>query len=201
MQRNSFADRVCNLQTAFTQEWHCDLDAALVTEDELERLIWRQHRFNFDLWHEEDKARDPDADNDLIATVKRNIDALNQQRNDAITSIDELLPHSLFKDLSLDNSLPWNSETVGSIVDRLSIAALKVFHMQEQADREDASHEHRHVCAQKTALLMEQQRDLAFALQSLVTDIANGRKQNKVYRQYKMYNDPNLNPRIYRNKK
>ena len=192
-----FSRNVVELQARFTADWHIDESAGLTDPDALSALILQQHRFNFDLWHEEDKAREPDADDSVIAAVKRNIDALNQQRNDAITQIDILLEETLFEHLTSPADLPWNSETIGSIIDRLSIASLKVFHMQEQADRVDAGAEHVELCNQKVGKLKIQQADLAQALQEFVADVIAGRKQNKLYHQFKMYNDPALNPKIY----
>lgn len=195
MNIHSFASSVVELQTHYTALWHEDHAAELPTEP-LAALVGLQHRQNFDLWHEEDKAREPNVNDADIAQVKRNIDALNQRRNDLITEIDiYLMEHQLSG--SHDDSLPWNSETLGSIVDRLSISSLKVFHMAEQTERKDASAEHLASCGEKLARLHQQNDDLAEALQVFVNDILAGNKQNKLYRQFKMYNDPNLNPLIY----
>lgn len=195
MNINTLANSVVELQTHYTALWHEDHSAVLPAEA-LMALIGQQHRQNFDLWHEEDKAREPNANDGDIAQVKRNIDALNQRRNDLITEIDiHLMEHELSG--YHDDSLPWNSETLGSIVDRLSISSLKVFHMAEQTQREDASPEHIASCEEKLARLHQQNDDLAQALQIFVNDILAGTKQNKLYRQFKMYNDPSLNPRIY----
>jgi hypothetical protein len=192
---NTFAEQVVELQAHYTALWHVEHDALLPTQA-LAALVAGQHKQNFDLWHEEDKAREPAVEDKDIARVKRNIDALNQCRNDMITEIDMRLAQG---DLAQhqNSSRPWNSETLGSIVDRLSISSLKVFHMAEQTERADASPEHIVVCQQKLARLQEQTQDLAQALQVFIEDIIAGRKQNKLYQQFKMYNDPALNPRIY----
>lgn len=195
-----FAKKVIELQATYTEQWHHDRSVMPNSSDQSVNLIVEQHGYNFDLWHEEDKAREPNAKDSDIAHVKRNIDALNQNRNDAITEIDELLEKTLFASISNRNDLPWNSETIGSIVDRLSIASLKVFHMQEQVERTDASNEHIESCKQKVFQLAIQRDDLAKALQEFVNDVLAGRKQNKLYRQFKMYNDPSLNPKIYQKK-
>lgn len=193
------ANDIVDLQDTFTKIWHHEPDVDL-PETSLSRIVISQHRCNFDLWHEEDKAREPNVSDAVIAQVKRNIDKLNQARNDLITQIDELLAESLF--LGHENQdAPWNSETVGSIIDRLSIASLKVFHMREQAEREDANAEHIAACQEKLSKLFVQQKDLARALQEFVNAILVGQKQNRLYRQYKMYNDPALNPRIYAKQK
>jgi hypothetical protein len=191
---SSFAQNIIDLQHHYTAEWHVNDDAKRPSQ-QLDALVVDQHKQNFDLWHEEDKAREPNVQDSTIAQVKRNIDKLNQSRNDMITQIDELLADTLFN--TSDDSLPWNSETIGSIIDRLSIASLKLFHMQEQVDREDASQEHKANCSVKVAQLKIQRDDLATALQVFHDDVLNGKKQNKLYRQFKMYNDPSLNPKIY----
>jgi hypothetical protein len=194
--KHIIAFRVVELQDEHTLRWH-ENSAYLAVDNELEQLLVEQHRQNFDLWHEEDKARAPSASDSVIAGVKRVIDKLNQKRNDLVTEIDVYLADQVESKFEIDG-LPWNSETLGSIVDRLSIASLKVYHMAEQANRVDATQQHRDNCHQKTKLLETQQRDLNLALQLLIDDIAAGRKQNKLYRQFKMYNDPKLNPQIYK---
>lgn len=193
---NSFSSRITSLHADYTERWHLSSNCTLPDND-FEHLIATQHKQNFDLWHEEDKAREPNAADKTIAQVKRNIDVLNQSRNDMITQIDEFLEKQIFN-ANTDCNLPWNSETIGSIIDRLSIASLKVYHMNEQAERQDANQEHVQICTQKTKQLEVQLNDLKQALQEFHDDILAGRKQNKLYRQFKMYNDPTLNPKIYK---
>jgi hypothetical protein len=162
------------------------------------RLALANLGFNFDLWHEEDKARDKGAQAGEIATVKRNIDKLNQQRNDAMERIDEFVLAELAgHGVQAAKDAPLHSESVGNIVDRLAILALKVFHMHEQTGREDVDEAHRAECAAKLAILEEQQRDLAGSLALLQENLCLGRTRFKVYRQMKMYNDPALNPVLY----
>ena len=156
-------------------------------------------RHNFDLWHEEDKARDPRASDSVIANVKRNIDRLNQMRNDTIEMLDVNILEFLNKDLP--ENLPINSETPGSIVDRLSIAALKIYHMGEQTRRVDVTKEHIEQCTEKLKILKEQAKDLQNCLGVLIDDLLAGRKRMKLYRQMKMYNDPSLNPVLYSKKR
>ena len=195
---NNLANRIVELQHSYTIGWQEDDNKTRPT-DVFEALVVDQHKRNFDLWLEEDKAREPDASDASIAKVKRNIDKLNQKRNDMITELDLILEKSFFPNQAED--LPWNSETAGSIIDRLSIASLKVFYMNEQTKRDDASEQHIETCHQKVNKLQHQKQDLATALQTFFNDIAAGRKQNKLYRQFKMYNDPTLNPKIYGKKK
>ena len=155
------------------------------------------HARNFELWHEEDQARDPKAGDAVIARVKRAIDGLNQARNDAMERVDEAVLAALGGVSPGAATLPHNSESVGSIVDRLSILSLKIFHMREQTERRDADAAHREACRAKLAVLSEQRGDLAEALAALLGDLRAGRKRFKVYRQMKMYNDPSLNPVLY----
>ena len=158
-----------------------------------------QHHTNFDLWHEEDKARDPVASDAIIATVKRSIDRLNQKRNDEIEKIDEALLDELGQRsvrIMVDARL--NSATPGSMIDRLSISALKIYHMDEEYRREDASEDHKNSCKQKLDILLEQRQDLSHAIDTLLSDISKGNKKMKVYKQMKMYNDESLNPILYK---
>ena len=162
------------------------------------RVVCQQHMYNYQLWHEEDVARSPNVGDERIAHVKRAIDRFNQQRNDAIEQLDAFL----LRELAARNILPaadarQNTETPGSTIDRLSILALRRYHMQEQADRADAGEEHRAKARARLEILAEQHRDLSRALGELLSDIFAGRKRLKVYFQFKMYNDPSMNPYLY----
>ena len=181
-------------------DWH-NVQTIPESGDPLYQLVSEQHHTNFDLWHEEDKARDPDASDAIIATVKRSIDRLNQKRNDEIEKIDEALLDELGQRsvrIMVDARL--NSETPGSMIDRLSISALKIYHMDEETKREDASSEHQKNCEAKLMLLQEQRRDLGKCLMEFLEDLVFGRKTLKVYRQMKMYNDSRLHAVLYQNK-
>lgn len=161
-------------------------------------LVCEQHRFNYLLWHEEDIARSPDASDARIAAVKRAIDRYNQRRNDAIEKIDDFLIARLQEQgCQPAAGARINTETPGSTIDRLSILSLRLYHMQEQHERPDASAEHREKAQQRLAILQDQHRDLSQALAELLDDICAGRKRLKVYRQFKMYNDPTMNPFLY----
>ncbi|MCY3022328.1 MAG: DUF4254 domain-containing protein [Planctomycetota bacterium] len=161
-------------------------------------LVGEEHRRNFALWHEEDKARAPDATDAEVARVKRNIDRFNQQRNDLIERLDEQIAGMLeARHVRARPGAPWNSETPGSIIDRLSILSLKVHHMREQTERKGVAAEHVRKSRARLAVLRRQRADLAAALRELLTDLLAGRKQMKLYRQFKMYNDPSMNPAIY----
>jgi Protein of unknown function (DUF4254) len=158
-------------------------------------LLLRQHRANFDLWHEEDKARDPSATDAEITRVKHAIDHLNQQRNDLAEQMDAWLIASIPPQ---NPAAPLHSETPGLIIDRLSILALKIFHTREEANRASATEQHRQRNQARLLLLQEQRADLAGCLDALWGDIQHGERRFKLYRQLKMYNDPDLNPSVYR---
>jgi hypothetical protein len=167
--------------------------------DGLLATICQQHQFNFLLWHEEDIARNPDAPDERIAAVKRAIDRYNQQRNDWIEKIDEALVELLAAEGVVPRgSARLNSETPGSAVDRLSIMALRIYHLEEQAARDDIDQIQRAKVTERLARCRAQHADLSRALIELLDDIWAGRKLLKVYRQLKMYNDPTLNPYLYR---
>jgi Protein of unknown function (DUF4254) len=189
--------KIPELQDGFTREWHSRQELP-ADRDGLERLIIEQHLSNFRLWHEEDQARTPKAAAEKIVQVKRNIDRLNQQRNDLIEGIDRTLLESL-KHVDA-RSAELHSETPGMMIDRLSILSLKLYHTREEAERKDASDEHRVRNLERQKILEEQRSDLAENLRRLWDDLHAGRRRFKLYRQLKMYNDPALNPEIYRRK-
>lgn len=162
-------------------------------------LVCRQHEQNYRLWHQEDIARSPEAGDSEIAAVKRKIDKLNQARNDLIEQVDvRLIEELAAAGVQPEPTARPNSETPGSVIDRLSILALRIYHMEEQAARTDADRQHRQKAIGKLAVLYEQLEDLSTALAALLDDIFAGRKRLKVYRQFKMYNDPTLNPCLYK---
>ena len=153
---------------------------------------------NYLLWHEEDKARRTDVDDSAIAAVKRAIDKLNQQRNDLIEKLDEAILAELPTVAPEQAAEMINSETPGSIVDRISIMSLKVYHMDEDSRRDDIDDDHRQRSLHRLAVLKLQRHDLFVALEQVMADYAAGRKRMKLYKQFKMYNDPSLNPELYR---
>jgi hypothetical protein len=185
-------NRITSLQYEWTEQWH-----AAPIEAHLEApwdCIRRNHRMNFDLWHEEDIARRDDLDPARVREAKRAIDRFNQARNDAVEQID-LWIHARLPPMSTD--VPLHSETPGMIVDRLSILALKHYHMQEQACRETATAVHRDACRRKAEVLARQRADLQACLEILQQQFHHCERTFRLYQQYKMYNDPDLNPQIY----
>ena len=147
-------------------------------------------------WHLEDIIRDPHIDPMEALQLKRRIDRSNQDRTDLVEQIDSYF-RQIYADVQVQEDATINTESPAWAVDRLSILALKIYHMREQVERTDASQEHREKCDAKLRVLLEQQVDLSTAIDQLLDDISNGRKYMKVYRQMKMYNDPSTNPILY----
>jgi len=185
--------RVVALQEACVARWHeqppdnpCDGFLQVVCE---------QLRHNFLLWHEEDKARDPTAQDAEIARVKRSIDRLNQERNDRIERLDEWIAEELVRrGVAADPTAPLNTETLGSTIDRMGILALRIYHLRQQMERQDATDEHRENVGRKLYVATVQHDDLTRAAQTLADDLLAARKRHQTVRQLKMYNDPALNP-------
>lgn len=150
-------------------------------------------------WHFEDIIRDPQIDPAEALLLKRRIDKSNQDRTDLVEQIDSYF-REIYKDVKIQDDARINTESPAWAVDRLSILALKIYHMKEQVERPEASDEHKAKCQAKLDVLLEQQVDLSTAIDQLLEDIEAGRKYMKVYRQMKMYNDPSTNPVLYNQK-
>ena len=150
-------------------------------------------------WHFEDIIRDPHIDPVEALSLKRRIDRSNQDRTDLVEQIDSYF-RQYYADVKPLPNATINTESPAWAVDRLSILALKIYHMREQVERTDASAEHIAKCKAKLAVLEEEQKDLSTAIDQLLDDIKAGRKYMKVYRQMKMYNDPETNPVLYQKK-
>jgi hypothetical protein len=189
------AHHIIRLQDEATTRWHDPASVEPTPATSQDALILNLHRANFDLWHHEDAARDLLASDHEITAHKHAIDILNQRRNDIAEQIDLLL---LSKVPTQNATAPLHSETPGMIIDRLSILALKHFHTVEETRRLDAPSAHHERNYARLAILNTQRNDLAGCLDALWQDVLSSRRRFKLYRQMKMYNDPTLNPVLYR---
>ena len=169
-------------------------------KEKIEHLLYLKNWIDTVQWHFEDIIRDPNIDPVAALTLKRRIDASNQERTDMVEYIDGYFLQK-YAHVALKNDAKINSESPAWAFDRLSILALKIYHMQEEATREEATQDHRDKCQAKLNILLEQRTDLSTAIEDLLTDIEKGDKFMKVYKQMKMYNDEDLNPVLYQNKK
>jgi hypothetical protein len=159
----------------------------------LDHLLYRKCWIDTVQWHYEDIIRDPNIDPVGALSLKRQIDASNQDRTDMVEYIDSYFLEE-YKEATVQDDATINTESPAWGVDRLSILALKVYHMNEEATRENASESHRNACQTKLNILLEQRVDLSTAIDQLLNDISVGNKYMKVYKQMKMYNDDELNP-------
>jgi len=159
----------------------------------IEHLLYRKCWIDTVQWHYEDIIRDPNIDPVAALKLKRQIDASNQDRTDMVEYIDSYFLEK-YSDVTVKDNATINTESPAWAIDRLSILALKIFHMEEEANRTDASDAHKAACQKKLDVLLEQRVDLSTALDQLLEDISKGDKYMKVYKQMKMYNDDELNP-------
>ena len=166
------------------------------TAKSIEYFLFLKNWIDTVQWHLEDIIRNPDIDPVEALKLKRRIDRSNQDRTDLVELIDSYF-FDRYKDVAVLPDATINTESPAWAVDRLSILALKIYHWQQEAERKDATPEHAAQCRQKLEVLLEQQKDLSAAMDTLLNDIADGRKYMKVYKQMKMYNDPALNPVLY----
>ena len=169
-------------------------------KDQFEHLLYQKNWIDTVQWHLEDIIRDPEIEPAEALRIKRVIDASNQKRTDLVEFIDGYFLNK-FKDIEPNENATLNSETIAWALDRLSILALKIFHMSEEANRENAEESHKTSCQNKLDVLNEQKIDLSTAIDQLIQDIEKGNKYIKIYKQMKMYNDEELNPVLYKAKK
>jgi hypothetical protein len=197
------ANEIAGLHDSLIRDWHREAAGHWRGKHANPDMGWfaavaLQHRANFELWHIEDEARAPGATDAELADVKRRVDHTNQRRNDLAEELDRALLAWL-EPRGLPNlAAPLNSESPGLMIDRLSILALKIYHTREEAERADAPHGHAARNLERLAILEEQRADLAGCLDALWRETLTGTRRFKLYRQLKMYNDPSLNPAIYR---
>ncbi len=162
----------------------------------LEHLLYMKSWVDAVQWHLEDIIREPGINPVTALQIKRKIDKSNQERTDVVEIIDS---HFLqqYSQVQLQPGAGFNTESPAWAIDRLSILALKIYHMQAEAERKDATPQHREACSEKLVILLQQQEDLSSAIDELLAEIEQGKKYMKVYKQMKMYNDPSLNPVLY----
>ena len=190
-------EQILKIQNQKVIDWHVNL---ITVETELPWMFIEENmKWNFMLWHEEDVARIKDIDPLRIVEAKRNIDQYNQARNNAMEKIDEWIL-SFLETHKIMPGEKMHSETPGMMIDRLAIMALKKYHMEEETQRKDVDQSHIDKCSAKVLVLIEQITDLSNALKLVMGDLMESRLQFKVYRQFKMYNDPSLNPELYNRK-
>ena len=166
----------------------------------IEHLLYAKNWVDTVQWHYEDIIRDPQIDPVAALVLKRKIDASNQVRTDMVEYIDSYFLDK-YKNVQVKPNAKINTESPAWAMDRLSILALKIYHMHEEATRPDASEDHHAKCQAKLEVLLEQKQDMFTSISQLIEDIENGDKFMKVYKQMKMYNDEELNPVLYQNKK
>lgn len=185
------AQHTAQVMDAHTARWHTDAPV------EAQSLLLQLHRANFDLWHLEDLARDRHATDRTIAEVKRSIDKMNQHRNDLAERVDTELLNDLAAQSLPRQDAPLHSETPGQMFDRVSILSLKIFHTAEELQRPDADETHRERNRTRLSTLQRQRDDLCDCLTALHREVLHGERRFQQYRQFKMYNDPDLNPVLY----
>ncbi|TGL45137.1 DUF4254 domain-containing protein [Leptospira perdikensis] len=171
-------------------------------EGSLESTLYQKNHIDTIQWHIEDEIRRPDIALEDVVALKRKIDKLNQDRTDMVEKLDDFAI-DMFRSVTPKPGARLNSESPAWLLDRMSILELKIYHMEEQVSRKDASASKEHIakCQTKLDILLDQREDLKKCLDELFLDYAEGTKRVKVYRQMKMYNDQNLNPSLYKNQK
>lgn len=178
--------------------WPDKYELQYQASNSLFKFIEANHFFNTKLWNEEDLARRQNVSDTEITKNKRAIDKFNQSRNDCIELIDNFILDRIL--VTISKEAKQNSETLGAMIDRLSILSLKIFHMAIQTKRENVSEVHIQTCLKKLEVLKIQRNDLCICFDELIYDCMHGLRYFKQYKQFKMYNDPNLNPQLYANK-
>lgn len=201
------SDKIIKLSNHIIKKWHkkeqriSSLDDALklIRNNKLNDVLYHVELLsllNTVLWHEEDKARDKFASDSDIAGVKRRIDKLNAMRVNKTEEIDSIL----LQTNKINSNAPLNTETAGSVIDRLTILVLKKYHMEVEANRKDSSKELKEKCAENLKMINIQMDNLVSAYDNLINEIESGERRYTLYRQFKMYNDPDLNPVLYSKK-
>jgi Protein of unknown function (DUF4254) len=197
---------ICNnIFTKSISDYHItdNIDEPIINPFEktgIEHLLYLKNWIDTVQWHLEDLIRDPSIDPASALLLKRRIDASNQERTDMVEFIDTYFWEK-YKNVTVKDNAGINTESPAWAIDRLSILALKIYHMEQETVRPGATEEHRTACSQKLSVLLEQRKDLSLAIDNLMSDIRSGAKYMKVYKQMKMYNDESLNPVLYNQQK
>ncbi|MBR4507381.1 MAG: DUF4254 domain-containing protein [Alphaproteobacteria bacterium] len=193
-------DKIVYTQATLTRKWHKNIDFLVDNADLVIQNVINNHFMNFKLWHIEDVTRNLDISDKHIADCKREIDFLNKQRTEFYEQIDDNFILLLKDFIVNDSSIPFNTESIGSIIDRLSILSLKIYHMNAEKKRRTLAKSKDNdykMIVDRLNKLNQQQKDLVSAFKNLITEYINGTKRPIVYKQLKMYNDKNLNPELY----
>lgn len=190
----NYATNIAALQHACIINWK--KTTITLNQKDFLRLVEENHAFNYQLWHAEDRARRDDMGFEFVYQAKREIDHCNQQRNNRMEAMDEHLILELQP--AAPTACPVHSETPGMMIDRLSILTLKAYHMGLQAERKDVDSAHRQMCLAKWQTIEEQKKQLQDCLHQFLLAISKKKQTFRVYHQFKMYNDPTLNPELYR---
>lgn len=205
MNNNSFSLFAWNIFEKSIQDYHIHDDVDISEKNpyekgSLEHILYAKNWIDTIQWHLEDIIRDENINPIKALEIKRRIDASNQKRTDLVEFIDTWFLNK-YKDITPNSDSRINTETPAWAVDRLSILALKVYHMNLETLRDTATEEHKNKCQAKLDVLLEQKKDLSLAINQLLENIENGSVRIKTYKQMKMYNDEELNPVLYQNKK
>lgn len=200
----TFAEKCYEIFERSTADYHKydDVDAVIANpyaDDTIDHTLYAKNMIDAVQWHLEDIIRDPEIDPVAALALKRRIDRSNQDRTDMVEEFDTYFRHK-YKDVEVAADATINTESPAWALDRLSILALKIYHMKAETERPDADAAHKARCQAKLDVLLEQRADLTSAIDTLLDDIAAGRKYMKVYRQMKMYNDEDTNPVLYGSK-
>lgn len=201
----SFSETAWKVFNLSVENYHINDDVNHIIENpfeeaSLEQILYSKNWIDSVQWHLEDIIREEDINAEEALRLKRTIDASNQKRTDLVEYVDAWF-YKKYQDITPNSDAKINTETIAWAVDRLSILALKIYHMKQEALRESASEKHREKCTTKLNVLIEQHKDLSQAIDQLLVDIENGTVKMKLYKQMKMYNDESLNPILYQKTK
>ena len=201
----SFSETAWEIFNLSVENYHLHDDVNYIIENpygeaSLEQILYAKNWIDSVQWHLEDIIREEEINPEEALVLKRKIDTSNQKRTDLVEYIDAWF-FKKYQDVIPNSDAKINTETIAWAVDRLSILALKVYHMKQEAFRDSASAEHRGKCEVKLNVLLEQHKDLSHAINQLLVDIENGNVKMKLYKQMKMYNDESLNPILYQKTK